>query len=184
MIDDHHHTWKFSKNWIELLMQVMELNPKKKIFEGPRMWWAECVWNDSETSFFSFMFLQLISYEDHQQQQQQQLLLLLPIPTNFMSSLCSFFQQSSLLSMSKVRTSVSSSSSYRDCVLLSCIHSQRILFYFIFGWKFSSVESKLNVNKVQINSCLWGRGVFTLGECLFNFITCKTQFNMKLGERL
>jgi hypothetical protein len=30
MIDDHHHTWKFSKNWIELLMQVMELNPKKE----------------------------------------------------------------------------------------------------------------------------------------------------------
>jgi hypothetical protein len=86
--------------------------------------------------FFFYVFCKLFSYEDHQQQQEQ-LLLLLPIATNFMSSLCSLFQQSSLLSMSKVRTWVSSSSSsssssscYRDCVLLSCIHSKRILFYF------------------------------------------------------
>jgi hypothetical protein len=30
MIDDHHHTWKFSKNWIELLMQSDGIEPKKE----------------------------------------------------------------------------------------------------------------------------------------------------------
>jgi hypothetical protein len=28
--DDHHHTWKFSKNWIELLMQSDGIEPKKE----------------------------------------------------------------------------------------------------------------------------------------------------------
>jgi hypothetical protein len=110
------------------------IEPKKEDLWGTKnvMSWMCLEW--FRNFFFSFMFLQLFSYEDHHQQQQLLLLLLLPIPTNFMSSLCSLFQQSSLLSMSKARTLVSSSSSssscYRDCVLLSCIHSKRILFYF------------------------------------------------------
>ncbi len=148
------------------------------------MWWAECVWNDSETSFFLLCFCNWFSYEDHQQQQQV-LLLLLPIPTNFMSSLCSFFQQSSLLSMSKIRTLVSSSSSssscYIDCVLLSCIHSKENFILFLGGNLLVSKAYWMWTRFKLIHVCGERGDWFTLGECLFNSITCKTQFNMKLG---
>jgi hypothetical protein len=130
------YDWWWSSSYLEIFQKLDwaanasdGIEPKKEDLWGTKNVCLEWFRN----FFFSFMFLQLFSYEDHQQ--QQVLLLLLPIPTNFMSSLCSLFQQSSLLSMSKVRTLVSSSSSsssscYRDCVLLSCIHSKRILFYF------------------------------------------------------
>jgi hypothetical protein len=160
MIDHHHHTWKFSKNWIELLMQVMELNPKKKIFEGPRMWWAECVWNDSETSFFLLCFCNCLVMKIIINNNNNYYYYYFP----YQLTSCLLFA----LCFSKVLFFLWAKQELWFLLLLLLLLVIEIVyfchafilreFYFIFGWKFACVESKLNVNKVQINSCLWGGG--------------------------
>jgi hypothetical protein len=100
------------------------------------IWWAECVWNDSETSFFLLCFCNCLVMKIINNNNKKYYYYYFPYQLTSCVLFALSFSKSSLLSMSKVRTLVSSSSSssssscYRDCVLLSCIHSKRILYYF------------------------------------------------------